>query len=61
MQVERLYQLDKDHPFDTNTTSPEDKAFTVDRLAFGAKMLRDIWWTAWVTSAPAAGRGRSGQ
>jgi hypothetical protein len=53
MQVERLYQLDKDHPFDTNTTSPEDKAFTVDRLAAGAKMLRDIWWTAWVTSAQA--------
>jgi hypothetical protein len=49
-QVEHLYQLDKAHPFDTNTTSVEDKAFTVDRLAAGAKMLRDIWWTAWVTS-----------
>lgn len=49
-QVEHLYQLDKAHPFDTNTTSVEDKAFTVERLAAGAKMLRDIWWTAWVTS-----------
>jgi hypothetical protein len=49
-QVEHLYQLDKAHPFDTNTTSVEDKAFTVDRLAAGAKMLRDIWWTAWITS-----------
>jgi len=56
-----LYELDKRVRFDTNTTSAENKAFTVDRLAFGAKMLRDIWWTAWVTSAPAAGRGRSGQ
>jgi hypothetical protein len=49
-QVEHLYQIDKAHPFDSTTTAPEDKAFAVDRLAFGAKMLRDIWWTAWVTS-----------
>jgi len=49
--VERLYQLDKSHPFDANTTSPEDKAFVADRLAAAARMLRDIWWTAWVTSA----------
>jgi hypothetical protein len=49
-QVEHLYRLDKAHPFDTNTTDVEDKAFTVERLAAGAKMLRDVWWTAWVTS-----------
>ena len=49
-QVERLYQIDKAHPFDTNTTAPENKAFTVERLAAGARMLRDLWWTAWVTS-----------
>jgi hypothetical protein len=49
-QVEHLYKLDKAHPFDTNTTDVEDKAFTVDRLAAGAKMLRDVWWTAWITS-----------
>lgn len=49
-QVERLYQLDKANPFDANTTAPENKAFTVDRLAAGARMLRDIWWTAWITS-----------
>jgi len=49
-QVERMYQLDKAHPFDTNTTAAEDKAFTVERLAAGARMLRDVWWTAWVTS-----------
>jgi hypothetical protein len=55
-----FYELDKRSRFDTNTTSAENKAFTVDRLAFGAKMLRDFWWTAWVTSAPGAGRGRSG-
>jgi len=49
-QVEHLYQLDKAHPFDTTTTNAEDKAFTADRLAAGARMLRDIWWTAWITS-----------
>jgi len=49
-QVEHLYQLDKSHPFDANTTDPDDKAFTVERLAAGARMLRDLWWTAWVTS-----------
>jgi hypothetical protein len=49
-QVEHLYQLDKAHPFDANTTDPGDKAFTVERLASGARMLRDLWWTAWVTS-----------
>jgi hypothetical protein len=50
--VEPLYKLDKAHPFDTNTTAIENKAFAADRLAAGARMLRDIWWTAWVTSAP---------
>ena len=49
-QIEPLYQLDRAHPFDANTTAPENKAFTADRLAAGARMLRDIWYTAWVTS-----------
>ena len=49
-QIERLYQIDKAHPFDASTTAPENKAFTADRLAAGASMLRDIWWTAWMTS-----------
>lgn len=59
-QLEPLYALDKVHPFDANTTAPEDKAFAVDRLAAGARMLRDLWWTAWVTSAPSDGGGRGG-
>jgi hypothetical protein len=50
-QVERMYQVDKAHPFDAQTTATENKAFITDRLAAGAGMLRDIWWTAWVTSA----------
>jgi len=60
-QMVPFYELDKRSRFDTNTTSVENKAFTVGRLAFGARMLRDIWWTAWVTSAPTTGRGRSGR
>jgi hypothetical protein len=59
-QVEPFYQLDKLSRFDTNTVNPQNKQFAVDRLVAGAKMLRDIWWTAWVTSAQPAGRGRSG-
>ena len=34
------------------------KAFATDRLAAGARMLRDIWWTAWVTSAASGGSPR---
>jgi hypothetical protein len=33
------------------TTTPEHKAFAAARLAAGAEMLRDLWYTAWVTSA----------
>jgi len=51
--VEQLYILDKQEKFNTATTSPEHKKFVSARLAAGAQMLRDLWWTAWVTSAPA--------
>ena len=57
-ETERLYQLDKAHAFDASTTAVENKDFAVARLAAGARMLRDIWWTAWVTSgAPAVTPG----
>ena len=49
-EVEHLYQLDKAAPFGATTTSAEDKRFTAMRLAAGSRMLRDLWWTAWVTS-----------
>lgn len=60
-EVVPFYQLDKTSRFDTNTTAAVNKAFTVDRLAYGAKMLRDIWFTAWVTSGQPTGRGRGRQ
>ncbi len=53
--VERLYQLDKTEMFDATTTAPGHKAFAATRLAAGAAMLRDLWWTAWITSAPVPG------
>jgi hypothetical protein len=50
-QVVPLYELEKKAPFNATTSAPENRRFTVERLAFGANMLRDLWWTAWVTSA----------
>ncbi len=48
--VEQLYLLDKKEPFSAANKSPEHKKFVSERLAAGAQMLRDLWWTAWVTS-----------
>ena len=50
--VEPLYILDKKEQFSATNNSPEHKKFVAERLATGAQMLRDLWWTAWVTSAP---------
>ena len=48
--VERLYQLDQQERFGPATAGPAHKQFTLERLVDGAAMLRDLWWTAWVTS-----------
>jgi hypothetical protein len=53
--VEALYRLDQREPFGRETRGAEHRRFTAERLAAGAAMLRDLWWTAWVTSAPEAG------
>jgi len=52
-ELERLYQIDARARFDSNTTAAENRQFTAERLAAGAEMLRDLWWTAWETSSPA--------
>ena len=49
--LDELYQIDKASPFQAETSTAEQKAFASRRLADGAQMLRDIWWTAWMTSA----------
>ncbi|MFN7624155.1 MAG: nuclease, partial [Acidobacteriota bacterium] len=51
--VEQLYILDKQEPFAATTKSATHKRFAAERLAAGASLLRDLWWTAWVTSAEA--------
>jgi TonB family protein len=48
--VEKVYQLDKAHGFDGAGT-PEARAFTAERLAAAASMLRDLYVAAWVKSA----------
>lgn len=48
--VEELYTIDQRAPFNELTTAPANKQFAIERLVFGAQMLRDLWWTAWVTS-----------
>jgi hypothetical protein len=52
-QVERVYQLDKTGAFKANNASgtPEAREFTQQRLAAGAQMLANLWYTAWLESA----------
>src|SRR5262249_34026734 len=58
-EVERLYQIDKAGGWDIfrKPISAEAKEFTAGRLAAGASLLRDYWWSAWVNSAKPAKRG----
>lgn len=46
-----LYELDKKQRFGPDVTSAEHRAFASARLGTAASMLRDLWWSAWVTSA----------
>jgi hypothetical protein len=48
--VEQLYILDKQEPFGEATRSADHKTFAVARLAEGSGFVRDLWWTAWLTS-----------
>lgn len=48
--LEELYDLEKIENFGEKTKSEKHKKFVEARLAAGAQMLRDMWWTAWVTS-----------
>ncbi|MDR3739435.1 MAG: S1/P1 nuclease [Terracidiphilus sp.] len=48
--VEEVYKLEKAGEF-VAAGSAESRAFTAERLAAGASMLRDLIYTAWVESA----------
>jgi hypothetical protein len=48
--VEKVYQLEKAGGFDGEGTA-EARDFIRHRLAAGAQMLRNLWYTAWLQSA----------
>lgn len=48
--VPKVYELEKAQAFDGAGT-PESIQFVKERLAAGATMLRDLWYTAWMESA----------
>jgi hypothetical protein len=57
--VERTYAIDRDGGFDVlRPVKPEAKEFVVGRLAKGASVLRDLWWSAWKNSAKKPERKR---
>ncbi|HWK31948.1 MAG TPA: hypothetical protein VNR20_07650, partial [Terriglobales bacterium] len=49
-QMEPLYQLEKTGAFKDKGTS-EGREFVIQRLAAGAQMLANLWYTAWMESA----------
>lgn len=48
--VEQVYIWDKQAPWGSGKEPAEAKPFTAARLADGARMLRDVWYTAWIRS-----------
>ncbi len=48
--VEQIYFWDKQAPWSSGKESDEAKPCTAARLADGARMLRDVWYSAWVRS-----------
>lgn len=48
--LETLYALEQQESFTADTRGEGHAEFAAERLARGAEMLRDLWWTAWVTS-----------
>lgn len=58
--VEKVYQIDKTGGFDMfRSPTPEAKTFAAERLAAGASLLRDLWWSAWRNSAVILKRGNA--
>ena len=50
--VEQLFRLQRDLGFPpSGTARPETREFAAERLAVGARTLRDLWWSAWLESA----------
>jgi hypothetical protein len=49
-QVEQVFIWDKQALFGSGHEPAEAKPFTAARLADGARMLRDVWYSAWIKS-----------
>jgi hypothetical protein len=57
--VDELYTLDRDGAFDPmKKPGPAGLTFASDRLAVGASVLRDLWWSAWRNSGEPLPRRR---
>ena len=55
-EVETLYRLERRFGFDPGRVpAPEARAFAEARLAAGAAMLRDLWWTAYLRGGEGSG------
>jgi hypothetical protein len=50
-QVPELYRMDKEARWDQNNRNPQSKQFASARLAAGAQMLANLWYSAWLGSA----------
>lgn len=48
--VEALYTIDRNGGFDSHEGTPESRSFAAHRLAAGASLLRDLWWSAYKNS-----------
>jgi len=57
-KIDEIYRLDRDRAFFRETRSAEGRAFVTDRLAVGASVLRDLWWSAYKNSERAPARRR---
>ena len=59
-QTEELYRIDRAGGFDIfRPVSPVAKEFAARRLAAGASLLRDFWWSTWKSSANPPPRRRA--
>ncbi|MGH7470196.1 MAG: hypothetical protein ACRENP_19795 [Longimicrobiales bacterium] len=51
-RVTELFRLQRDIGFDpARPTRAETRDFAAERIAVGARTLRDLWWSAWLESA----------
>lgn len=48
--IETIYRLDRDGAFAWPRGTAEGRAFASDRIAVGASVLRDLWWSTWKNS-----------